>query len=232
MAATRLKQFLLLPLLLIYHLTCSVAQESDSGCKVLVKEISGSYKGSCHDGLADGKGFASGEDTYSGNFRNGLPDGKGVYTYKNGNVFSGFWNKGIRNGKGKYTYFVKAKPTVVTGYWKNGDYYGKSKPDDEFRVNVSGIEDYSIVKTAENVNLVEITFEKDLKKFIPEFIKIEVSSGHHLEQPAKILIRDYTFPMTCSLQFSIPVFGQMKLCNFTFTILKPGKYEVLIMSPL
>ena len=232
MAQTSLKQFLLVPLLLIFHSTCSVAQQRDSVCKVLVKEISGSYKGSCHNGLADGKGVACGEDTYSGNFRNGFPDGKGKYKYKNGNVFSGFWNKGIRNGKGEYTYFVNGKPTLVSGYWKNGDYYGKSNPDDEYKLNNVGVENYTIVKTSDSENLVEITFEQDLRKYIPEIFKISVNSGRCIEQPAQILIKDYAFPMTCSMEFVIPVFGQGKHCRFEFTISKPGKYEVLIISPL
>ena len=60
--------------------------------KVLLNEISGSYKGGCRDGLAEGKGNAEGEDRYSGEFKAGLPDGKGKYTYKNGNVYNGYFS--------------------------------------------------------------------------------------------------------------------------------------------
>ena len=44
-------------------------------CKVLMKEISGSYSGECKKGLADGKGEAKGVDRYIGAFKKGLPDG-------------------------------------------------------------------------------------------------------------------------------------------------------------
>ncbi len=222
----------MLILVLLFQISYCNAQEKDSACKVLVKEISGTYRGSCLNGLADGKGLAKGEDTYRGHFRKGLPDGQGEYTYKNGNVFTGIWKNGVRNGKGKYKYLINGKPTVVTGYWKDGDYYGKINPDDQYRLIISGVEDYSIVKTSDTENLVEISFEKDLKKFIPDNLTISVTSGQYLEHPANIQVQDYVFPMTCTLQFLIPVFGRMKLCNFTFTISTPGKYEVLILNPL
>jgi hypothetical protein len=207
------------------------AQQTDTVCKVLMKEISGIYKGDCKNGLADGKGTATGEDTYKGMFREGLPDGKGVYKYKNGNTFSGYWSKGLKNGEGEFKYKVNKETTVITGFWKDGEYVGKSRPDEEYRItNISGIENYSIKKVDGKEDIIEISFEKVMKKYVPRDLVIKTSSGYKIDQNLKVLIQKYSCPVNCSMHFTIPTTGGDRQCNFDFEILKPGKYEVFISN--
>ncbi len=218
-------------LFFLVQIPCSFAQQTDSSCKVLLKEISDSYQGGCKDGMAEGKGTAKGEDTYVGYFRNGLPEGKGEYTYKNGSIFSGNWSNGLKNGNGKFKSVLNGKTNIVAGYWKDGEYAGVSEPDDEYRItNISRIENYSIRKTASNVNMIEISFEKVMKKYIPRDLSLTLSSGYRIEQNLKIIVQNYTLPVNCSLHFTIPTSGGDLQCNFGFNILKPGKYEVFISN--
>ena len=64
-----------------------------SECKVLKPEISGTYVGSCKQGLASGEGEATGIDFYKGEFVKGLPHGKGTYIWKNGATYTGDWKR-------------------------------------------------------------------------------------------------------------------------------------------
>jgi hypothetical protein len=225
------KQFHLLLFLLLTFIPFSYSQESGTVCKVLLKEISGSYKGGCRDGLANGKGTATGEDSYTGNFLNGLPEGKGVYKYKNGNMFSGYWKNGLKNGKGEFKSLVNGNATVIKGYWKEGDYAGTSEPDEEYRITrITGIENYTITNAKGDKNFIEISFEKVNKKYVPRDLEVSLSSGYKIEQNKKIIIQNYNFPVNCDLHFTIPVTGGARQCNLAFTIDKPGKIEVFISN--
>ena len=225
------KHLQLLTFLLLLNISAAFAQAKDSTCRVLLNEISGSYKGGCKNGLANGRGTASGEDTYTGAFLNGLPEGKGTYQYRNGNEFVGNWKNGLKNGKGEFRYIVNGKATVVKGYWKDGDYAGTQKPADDFRItNKSGIDNYTIRKTSETENLIEISFEKVMRKYIPGDLTVNITSGYTTEQNLKILVQDCTYPAECTLHYTIPRSGGLWQCNFTFIILKPGKYEVFLSN--
>ncbi len=225
-----LKQTTLFSIFVLFSVALSFAQQNNS-CKVLMKEISGSYKGGCIGGLADGKGTAIGEDTYSGSFVNGLPEGKGEYTYSNGNVFTGYWKKGIKEGEGKFRYSINGKKSILVGYWKNGEFAGPSKPGEDYSItNLSGIENYSITRVADSGKLVEISFERVMKKYIPDDLSVTLSSGYKIEQNKKMVIQNYVYPLTCELHFSIPMAMDRKQCNFTFKIMEPGKYEAFISN--
>jgi hypothetical protein len=93
-------------------------------CKVLMTEISGSYTGKCKKGLAHGQGLAKGTDTYEGRFSNGLPDGKGKYTWADGRIYEGSWSEGMREGQGTMIYPREGGDSIVTGIWKDNEYYG------------------------------------------------------------------------------------------------------------
>lgn len=58
-------------------------------CAVKDVDISRTYLGGCQDGLADGKGVASGRDRYEGSFLQGQKHGSGKYTWADGTVFEG-----------------------------------------------------------------------------------------------------------------------------------------------
>jgi len=98
------------------------AQESD--CKVLMPDISGKYVGECKNGLAHGKGTATGTDRYEGQFSKGLPNGKGIYTWSTGLVYNGEWSKGYRDGEGEMNYPTVKGDSIVKGFWKADTYIG------------------------------------------------------------------------------------------------------------
>ncbi|HVN58130.1 MAG TPA: hypothetical protein VMT63_07530 [Bacteroidales bacterium] len=229
-----MKKFLLHVVLLVLILFCiSVdhlfSQDNSAECKVLLKEISGSYTGGCRDGLADGKGVAKGEDTYEGVFKNGLPEGKGTYTFKNGTVYTGFFTAGLKNGKGKLKTLVNGKPMIMEGYWKYGEYAGTTAPDDDYRIiNLSGIEHFSIKRTDDRENIIEVTFVKYQKKYLPRDLGVTITSGYKSDFNLRLLVQKYALPETVSLQFTIPLAAGVRICNFGLTVLRPGKYEILI----
>lgn len=78
-------------------------------CNASDKDINKYYSGECKDGLAHGKGVASGRDKYSGPFMNGEPHGKGRYEWGPssewaGDIYEGDFVNGNRTGNGVYVY--------------------------------------------------------------------------------------------------------------------------------
>ncbi len=106
----------------------TVAQNSSTDCRVLVKELEGVYTGGCKKGLADGMGEAKGVCTYTGNFRKGFPNGNGKYVYNDTMYFIGNFQDGIKEGKGEMHYIIQPdKPdSVVKGYWSGDIFQGKT----------------------------------------------------------------------------------------------------------
>jgi hypothetical protein len=218
-------------LLLIIPFSSSFPQENIQACQVLMIEISGSYQGGCKNGLADGKGIATGEESYKGSFLKGLPDGRGVYNYKNGSVYSGQWKNGLKDGEGKYTHLIDGKTMVLRGYWKEGNYAGANMPGAEYTVtNRSSIEYYSIKKVSDDENLITISFERGMDKYIPKDLETEISTGYINTLNQKILVHFNSCPVYCSLHFTISTSAGRKECSFEFIILRPGEYEVFISN--
>jgi hypothetical protein len=110
------------------------AQNTD--CKVLVDSLKGTYEGGCSDGKASGTGKAIGLATYEGEFKNGLPDGKGKYTWAGGDFYYGGWRKGLKDGKGEIHHFEGGKESLITGYWKKGNYKGEY--EDPYKIIETG----------------------------------------------------------------------------------------------
>jgi len=98
------------------------------GCRVLLPEISGTYKGKCKKGLANGKGLAIGTDTYEGRFSDGYPDGRGKYTWADGRIYEGEWKEGIMEGNGTMIYPTARGDSIVAGIWRDEVYYGPIPP--------------------------------------------------------------------------------------------------------
>ena len=220
-------------LLIINNILVYAQQKDSSTCRVLLQEISNMYTGGCKNGLAEGKGKAVGDDeTYVGMFQRGLPEGKGTYTYTNGNVYSGNWRNGLKHGKGTFKYIINGKVTVLEGFWKNGDYAGTSEPEEEYRITaLSGIEYYSVKRTDNTENVVEISFERVMTKYIPRDLTVSISSGYKNLQTLKLLILGYSFPLYCTVHFTIPNSnGLPRECTLGLIIFKPGKYEVFISN--
>ena len=126
------KHSILLSVSILFALVLSATLSAqDSGCKVLMESISGTYIGDCKKGLADGHGKAQGTDSYEGQFRKGLPNGTGTYIWSTGETYTGQWKKGIREGQGKYVFNSLGRDSVLTGYWKDNKYVGE-KPLDPY----------------------------------------------------------------------------------------------------
>jgi len=214
-------------------LTLSINAQTDS-CKVLLGKISGEYTGKCLNGLANGKGQSTGEDTYIGTFKDGLPDGKGKYLYKNGDVFQGYFQNGQKDGKGKFEYTLNKGKNTLIGYWKKDEYVGVTEPDVSYRVTSAlGIMNYKVVKN-ESANELdkEITFsiKSAFTDFAPKDLKIEKSSGQIIQSGKKFGIIQYFCPLQCEISYTILVGQSRKQCRFIIEILDEGKYTVTLSN--
>lgn len=208
----------------------AIAQQTTDSV-VLLKEISGTYKGKISNGLANGKGTARGEDTYTGMFKDGLPDGKGKYAYNNGNIFEGYWTKGMKNGEGKFTFFINGKANEQHGYWKNNEYAGTTNPDEFYSVTcLAGIEAYSIKRLDSKATQIKVSFYGAMLKNVPYGLNIISSSGQVVKENKNFAIYNYTCPTHCIITFKIRTAGGNRECNLTFDILQPGNYEVVITN--
>lgn len=73
-------------------------------CKVLDPELQAQYRGGCRNGLANGRGVATGIATYEGEFRDGMKHGAGVKTWAWGDRYEGEFDSDRKNGQGVYTW--------------------------------------------------------------------------------------------------------------------------------
>jgi outer membrane lipoprotein-sorting protein len=221
-----IKKYGLLISIVLFSITKTWAQDTETA-KVLLAEISKSYKGDSKDGLANGKGTAKGVDTYTGEFKNGLPDGKGKYTYENGNVYNGYFTEGLKNGKGVFTFSIGGNTITQKGYWVKGDYVGINNPEELYIVsNQSGIESYSITKVEDSGNDITFSVISGGTKYVPRDFTIHTTSGQRLAEGKTLLITNYNLPVNCEISFSVNKSGNIMQCRFTFEILKPGRFKV------
>lgn len=104
---------LTLVLSILIHVAPSIASTE---CRVLDPDIAESYVGDCRDGVANGKGIATGKDSYEGEFIAGKQHGSGNYTWAVGHQYVGEWSDGKRNGFGRITWSDGA---MYEGEWRN-----------------------------------------------------------------------------------------------------------------
>ena len=209
-----------------------IAQEKN--CKVLLDDISGKYKGKCENGLANGKGKASGKDTYIGYFKNGLPHGKGKYLYANKNVFNGNWENGKKHGEGTFTYYLNGKKTVLKGFWDKDEYVGNIKPEADYRISsTSGIMSHDIARKKSNTwseDKVKIALKNSFTNFMPRDLRIEASSGQVLQTGKTIEITKFETPIQIEISYTIMVTRLPKQCRFIVDILKTGEYSITLTN--
>ena len=123
---------------------------------VLKKELAGKYVGGLKNGLAQGRGTATGWDTYTGNFKKGLPNGEGVYTDSEGNIYKGSFVNGLKDGKGELTLRGMEKDLILNGYWEADKFNGQDKREPYEVSNKTGSVTPRIFSTGSG-NGVEIT---------------------------------------------------------------------------
>jgi len=204
-------------------------------CKVLKKELQGTYTGDCKKGLANGNGKAVGTDTYQGHFKKGLPDGVGTYTWASGAQYKGEWRKGKQNGKGSYTLTHNDSSIVKNGYWENGKYIGKNKPKPPYVINNKrNIDNIRIIKMSDRGNQIRLRFTQnggDAKSLVTNLL-LNGSSG----STNNSLLNDFVgfeninFPFEGVLNYNIP--NSFKTnnyeCHLKFVINNPGSWEIIL----
>jgi len=206
-----------------------------NNCKVLAKNLVGTYQGKCKKGLAHGKGIAIGKNTYTGMFKKGWPNGKGVLKFSNGDYFDGNFKNGLLNGKGKFVFKVNGVDSVRVGYWEKNKYVGLKKIP-EYKVSWNrGIDRYSFRKIAESnnstTNKVKIKFMQNgsFNSSITD-IRMDAANGNRIETPNYIGYENITFPFKCKLNYKTS--NKLKTMTFDaifeFVINKPGEWEVIL----
>jgi hypothetical protein len=112
-------------LIVLINREVAYPQNGAGSCKVLLLNLSATYKGGCKNGLANGEGEAWGLQHYKGNFKNGMPNGFGVYYYDDSTYHSGYFQDGLKEGKGEMHYAHKGKPdSTIKGYWSGNEFRG------------------------------------------------------------------------------------------------------------
>ena len=202
-------------------------------CKVLLPSISDSYTGSCKNGLAEGKGEASGIDNYSGDFKKGLPDGVGTYTWKTGAVYYGEWKKGFRNGKGEFTFNYMGKDSVQSGEWKADKYVEKGSRIPYtigYRNNVGRVAFWKVNDKPFNVKY-KFSRAGEASSFIAiTNLLLNGSSGTENISTSFTGFENVSFPFEGKVRFNAPnSFNTASLdCEFRFVINEPGEWMVTI----
>ena len=120
------KNFQALILILLMITNFAYAQDNSKTCKVFTVNLSGSYKGDCKNGVAEGQGEATGLQRYNGSFKDGKPNGAGVYYYDESTYHAGFFLDGQKEGKGETHYIRNGKQdSILKGYWSGNVFRGK-----------------------------------------------------------------------------------------------------------
>jgi hypothetical protein len=204
--------------------------KSQEQCKVLKPEISGTYTGKCKNGLAHGKGIASGSDRYEGFFVKGLPQGNGTYTYSNGNIYTGEWVEGMRHGLGRFTMKTGGMDSIQNGLWQEDKYMGP-KPQNPIATYNSGIDRYSFQKNNTTKLRVLIDFyQNGSRNNGMSNFQMSTSSGSDTKIGQSIGYDYITFPVTIKISFT----SWNKLhtiqydVKFNFEIFEPGDWTVTL----
>lgn len=95
------------------------------GASLVENGKTGCIEGDCANGTGTYV-FREGAAKYTGEFKSGQPHGFGHCTYANGDRFEGEWLAGAFEGKG--TLYLR-DGTVVSGFWKEGEYAGQIPPE-------------------------------------------------------------------------------------------------------
>jgi hypothetical protein len=201
---------------------------SQENCKVLKPEISTSYIGKCKNGLAHGKGIASGVDKYEGQFVKGYPDGKGLYTYASGNVYSGEWKEGKRNGIGKLTVKTAGSDSIQDGVWKDDKFIGP-KPKEPEIIYKSSVDRYSVQKTNVEKNRVQFKMlQSGTINLKVKNVDLISSSGQEFRTGNLVGFDQVVFPATVKISYITPNKLATAEVNaiFEIRIFEPGDWVI------
>ena len=130
-----------------------VPVENKANCSVwefpLDKGETGTWKGECHDGKAEGKGVLTWRGptkdgkgwatTFTGTMKGGKPHGEGYYDWGDGEFYKGGDKDGLKHGYGVIEFFDWMDgPGKYEGEFRNGKWHGKGKFTAEWGVYEGG----------------------------------------------------------------------------------------------
>jgi hypothetical protein len=214
---------------LITIMLCGNLIYAQDKCNVVMPKLSGIYTGDCKKGLAHGKGMAKGIDSYEGEFRKGYPEGTGTYHWADGTSYEGSWKVGMRDGMGKMIY----QDSIVEGYWKEDKYIGKKLIVPYEIINVRSVDRYSIIKSADSPNQVEIRITQGgADNTTISGPSLSYDNGSEFRMGNVFGIRNINFPITIKAVYS--TWTQLHTVQyevtFEFRINEPGLWKVVIAN--
>lgn len=201
---------------------------SQQDCKVLKPGISNHYEGKCKNGLANGKGIATGIDKYEGQFIKGLPQGSGTYTWSDGSTYTGEWIEGLRYGIGKYTMRENGKDSIQNGLWLNDEYKG-AKPDKPNVIYNYGAERYNFKRNLSRSNKVLVDFyQNGTRNNRISNLLMSTSSGDDITYGILTGYDNVIFPVTIKITYTTANKLKSSTMNvrFEFVIYEPGDWVV------
>ena len=216
-------------LMLIFSIS-SVYLFGQQDCKVLKSEITGSYKGRCKKGLANGKGKAVGTDNYEGIFKNGLPHGKGKYTNSIGEVYEGDWKKGLRHGEGRFSFNAEGKDSTITGIWEKNVYIGPIRVNPYKILRKISVDRYSINRIHDGNQVLISIYQNGAINTNIEDLTIIANKGMEISFGNSIGYEHIKFPFFCKINYR--TWNKFHTAHnnviFEFEITQPGNWKVVI----
>lgn len=199
-------------------------------CKVLKPEISLIYKGECKNGLAHGKGEASGRDVYRGEFKKGLPHGQGIYEWVSGAIYEGQWKKGKRNGQGKYSYLENGKEVTKEGLWINDKYQGISVNSGVKVIRKRNLDRYSAIRRGDGNQVLFRLIRTGTGNADVQDLMLIGNSGSQVKIVNLVGFDYVRFPFMGKISYSS--WNKLKTIRlevlFEFEIKQPGIWEITI----
>lgn len=199
-------------------------------CKVLMTQISGTYAGDCKNGLAHGKGIATGTDRYEGSFSKGLPNGNGIYEYDGGPVYKGEWSKGIKQGKGEMIYHTVRGDSVVKGFWRADNYIGTENIPPYDIIRKDNLLSVNINKEGtDNVIVIRYMMKGQINSKV-QGLSMVYSSGSTFKTGTYEGLQDVRFPLELKITYRTnnPISRSSFDVVFECTINEPGKWEITL----
>jgi hypothetical protein len=216
------------PLLMLFFISSfsTLHAQEEGECKVLVPALNGVYQGGCKNGLANGKGQASGTDAYEGGFRNGYPNGKGTYTWATGNTYKGEWLKGMREGEGVFSGKFQGRDTIMAGIWKNDIFMGP-KPTPPKVTTKYNVTSTSFVRNGDG-SKISVSFYQNGITNLVESLDFTCSSGNEIRSGNITTIWDIRFPFNCKVNYRSwnSLKTQQYDCILEFEITQPGSWDL------
>lgn len=200
-------------------------------CKVLLPEISGSYTGDCKNGLAHGKGTASGIDHYEGQFRKGLPHGIGTYTWTNGPVYRGEWSNGMKDGKGEIIYFTLKGDSITKGIWREGTFVRSDNLPAYTIIRKYNLLSCNLRRINEgNIVIVRFYLKGQVNPRVMELSMVFNNGVQFKSGSSYAGVKDVYFPLNLIIHYVTfnPVSVGAYDVEFECTINEPGRWEITL----